>query len=97
MDAVEGVWCHTRFIMGPEIERFESKTADYRGRKYAVGVNSGGTVGAPRRSVGGEQLTISKSGHNLSHHCNLSPHAEQLKDLFEDAIQRAFKIPFCAI
>ena len=39
--AVERVLCHGRFIMGPEVEEFESTVAEYCGRKHAVSVNSG--------------------------------------------------------
>jgi dTDP-4-amino-4,6-dideoxygalactose transaminase len=39
--AVEAVFLHGRFIMGPEIARLENQVAAYLGRKFAVGVNSG--------------------------------------------------------
>lgn len=39
--AIAGVLDHGRFILGPEVEQFESRAADYLGVKHAVGVNSG--------------------------------------------------------
>jgi dTDP-4-amino-4,6-dideoxygalactose transaminase len=39
--AVHKVLDHTRFIMGPEVGKFEEEAARYCGTKYAVGVASG--------------------------------------------------------
>lgn len=39
--AVDAVFRHGRFIMGPEVEELERQVAACCGRKYAVGVNSG--------------------------------------------------------
>lgn len=39
--AVEKVLVHGRILLGPEIEEFEKKIAEYCGVQYAVGVNSG--------------------------------------------------------
>ena len=39
--AVGGVFDHGRFILGPEVEEFESRFAQLCGTDYAVGVNSG--------------------------------------------------------
>lgn len=41
MDAIRKVFEHKKFIMGPEIEEFEKRVADYSGTKYAIGVSSG--------------------------------------------------------
>lgn len=41
LDAVEKVLLHGRLINGPEVDEIEHLIADYCGRKYAVGVNSG--------------------------------------------------------
>jgi dTDP-4-amino-4,6-dideoxygalactose transaminase len=41
MDAVQRVLRSGRFILGPEVEAFESEVATYLGVKHAVGVNSG--------------------------------------------------------
>jgi dTDP-4-amino-4,6-dideoxygalactose transaminase len=41
LKAIDRVFTHGRIILGPEVEKFEKKVADYCGRKYAVGVNSG--------------------------------------------------------
>lgn len=39
--AFQQVLGHGRFIMGPEIERFEAQVADFLGVKHAIGVSSG--------------------------------------------------------
>jgi len=39
--AVHRVMEHGQFILGPEVEEFEKRTAGYLGRKHAIGVNSG--------------------------------------------------------
>ena len=39
--AYRQVMDHGRFIMGPEVQRFEENVADYIGVKHAIGVNSG--------------------------------------------------------
>jgi dTDP-4-amino-4,6-dideoxygalactose transaminase len=39
--AFQQVLGHGRFIMGPEIERFEAQIADFLGVKHAIGVSSG--------------------------------------------------------
>jgi dTDP-4-amino-4,6-dideoxygalactose transaminase len=39
--AVFSVLSHTRFILGPEVQSFEEKVADYCGTEFAVGVASG--------------------------------------------------------
>jgi dTDP-4-amino-4,6-dideoxygalactose transaminase len=39
--AIEGVFEHTQFIMGPEVKLLEAKLAEYCNTKYAVGVSSG--------------------------------------------------------
>lgn len=39
--AVERVFSHGRIVLGPEVEMFERKAANFCKRKYAVGVNSG--------------------------------------------------------
>ena len=39
--AVDDVLSHGRFILGPEVERFENRLADYCQKPYAVGVGSG--------------------------------------------------------
>lgn len=39
--AVDTVFCHGRFIIGPEVPEVEKQVAASCGRKYAVGVNSG--------------------------------------------------------
>lgn len=41
LQAVEKVLSHGRFILGPEVQAFEKKVADFCMKKYAVGVNSG--------------------------------------------------------
>jgi dTDP-4-amino-4,6-dideoxygalactose transaminase len=41
MEAVQRVLRSGRFILGPEVEAFESEVAAYLGAKHAVGVNSG--------------------------------------------------------
>jgi dTDP-4-amino-4,6-dideoxygalactose transaminase len=41
LDAVHRVLRSGRFILGPEVEAFESEVAAYLGAKHAVGVNSG--------------------------------------------------------
>ena len=41
LDAVETVMKHGRLVLGPEVEEFESRFAEYCGRKFAVGVSSG--------------------------------------------------------
>lgn len=41
LNAIETVFLHGRFIMGPEIAELEKRVAAYLGRNYAVGVNSG--------------------------------------------------------
>lgn len=40
-DAVERVLRSSRFVLGPEVERFERAAADFLGARYAVGVSSG--------------------------------------------------------
>jgi len=39
--AIEKIFKHGILVNGPEVAEFESAVADYCGRKYAVGVNSG--------------------------------------------------------
>ncbi|MDZ7692660.1 MAG: DegT/DnrJ/EryC1/StrS family aminotransferase [Balneolaceae bacterium] len=39
--AIHNVMKHGQFILGPEVEEFEQKAAEYLGVKHAVGVNSG--------------------------------------------------------
>jgi dTDP-4-amino-4,6-dideoxygalactose transaminase len=39
--AVFSVLSHTKFILGPEVEAFEKRVADYCGTEFAVGVASG--------------------------------------------------------
>lgn len=39
--AIDRVLESTRFVLGPEVERFEAEFAAYCGARYAVGVNSG--------------------------------------------------------
>jgi dTDP-4-amino-4,6-dideoxygalactose transaminase len=39
--AVNKVLTHGRIVLGPEVEELEKKIAEFCGRKYAVGVNSG--------------------------------------------------------
>lgn len=39
--AVEGVLSSSRFVLGPEVERFEEEFAGYCGVRHAIGVNSG--------------------------------------------------------
>jgi len=39
--AIFSVLSHTKFILGPEVEAFEEKVAQYCGTKFAVGVASG--------------------------------------------------------
>lgn len=41
LDAIDRVFQHGQIILGPEVEEFEEKAANYCGVKYAVGVNSG--------------------------------------------------------
>jgi len=41
LQAVDKVFQHGRFILGPEVLEFEQKMAQYCGRKFAVGVGSG--------------------------------------------------------
>ena len=41
MAAVGAVLDHSRFILGPEVDEFESRFAEISGTTYAVGVNSG--------------------------------------------------------
>ena len=41
LKAIDSVLCHGRFILGPEVERFEMEIAKSCKRKYGVGVNSG--------------------------------------------------------
>lgn len=41
LSAVEKVFNHGRIVLGPEVALFEQKVAQYCGKKYAVGVNSG--------------------------------------------------------
>ena len=41
LDAVETVMKHGRLVLGPEVEEFEGRFAEYCGRKFAVGVSSG--------------------------------------------------------
>lgn len=41
MIAIEKVLIHGRLINGPEVAEFENRMAEYCGRKFAVGVNSG--------------------------------------------------------
>ncbi|MEW6237342.1 MAG: DegT/DnrJ/EryC1/StrS family aminotransferase [Candidatus Omnitrophota bacterium] len=41
LEAINKVFLHGRFILGPEVQEFEEAIASYCGRKYAVGVNSG--------------------------------------------------------
>lgn len=39
--AVDAVFAHGRLVMGPEVEQLERTVAEFCGRRYAVGVNSG--------------------------------------------------------
>mgnify|MGYP001311227375 CR=1 FL=1 len=41
LEAIDTVFKHGRIVLGPEVGKFESKIADFCGRKYAMGVNSG--------------------------------------------------------
>lgn len=41
LQSVEKVLSHGRFILGSEVDEFEKRVAQYCGKKYAVGVNSG--------------------------------------------------------
>ena len=41
LDAVETVMKHGRLVLGPEVEKFETRFAEHCGRNYAVGVSSG--------------------------------------------------------
>ncbi len=41
LEAIEAVFRHGRFILGPEVEALEQKVAAYCGRRVAVGVGSG--------------------------------------------------------
>lgn len=40
-EAIQHVLKHGQFILGPEVQEFEEKVADYIGVKHAIGVNSG--------------------------------------------------------
>jgi len=42
--AIDGVFQHGRFIMGPEVEELEREIAALSGKKYGVGLNSGTTA-----------------------------------------------------
>ena len=41
LGAVDRVLSHGQIVLGPEVEEFEARVADYCRRKYAVGVSSG--------------------------------------------------------
>ena len=41
LDAIDVVFQHGIFVIGPEVLQFEEKLASFIGRKYAIGVNSG--------------------------------------------------------
>ena len=41
LEAVDRVLTHGRVVLGPEVEEFESRLADFCGRGFAVGVSSG--------------------------------------------------------
>jgi len=41
LSALEAVFNHGQFILGPEVEQFEEKIAKYCSRKFAISVNSG--------------------------------------------------------
>ena len=41
LDAIDAVFRHGRLVLGPEVEELERQIAQYCGRKYSVGVNSG--------------------------------------------------------
>jgi dTDP-4-amino-4,6-dideoxygalactose transaminase len=41
LDAIDAVFQHGIFIIGPEVQQFEEKIACSVGRRYAIGVNSG--------------------------------------------------------
>jgi len=41
LTAIDKVFQHGQLVLGPEVEEFEEKAANYCGVKYAVGVNSG--------------------------------------------------------
>lgn len=41
MSAIASVFSSSSFILGPSVEAFEKKFAEYCGKKYAVGLNSG--------------------------------------------------------
>ena len=40
-EAIQNVMKHGQFILGPEVEEFEQRAAEYLGVEYAIGVNSG--------------------------------------------------------
>ncbi|MDX1638058.1 MAG: DegT/DnrJ/EryC1/StrS family aminotransferase [Balneolaceae bacterium] len=40
-EAIQRVMKHGQFILGPEVEEFETRAAEYLGVKHAIGVNSG--------------------------------------------------------
>jgi len=41
LNAIDVVFQHGIFVIGPEVQQFEEKIADSVGRRYAIGVNSG--------------------------------------------------------
>ena len=41
LSVIDKVLAHGRLVIGPEVSEFEKQVAEYCGRKYAVGVNSG--------------------------------------------------------
>ncbi len=38
---IEKIFYHGRIVLGPEVEAIEKRIADYCGRKYGIGINSG--------------------------------------------------------
>ena len=41
LSSIDRVFSHGRIILGPEVQQFEEKIAEYCNRKFAVGTNSG--------------------------------------------------------
>lgn len=41
LNAIDAVFKHGIFVIGPEVKQFEERVAEIIGRKYAIGVNSG--------------------------------------------------------
>ena len=66
IDVFNRLMGHGHYIMGPEVERFESEIAKYCNRKYCVGVSSGTaalyiTLKALNIGSGDEVITTSLS------------------------------------